>query len=128
MIPHVLFLFAPAGQAADSRGMFVFFFQMALIAAIIYFFLFRPRMQQEKRQRERLSQLKRGDEIVTAGGIIGEVVHLKDDRVTVKSGESRLVIQRDRIAEVRSPGGTAESSQISKRATTDSGASGAAVS
>jgi preprotein translocase subunit YajC len=62
-------------------------------------------MQQEKKHRERLSQLKAKDEIVTVGGIIGEVVHIKDDRVTIRSGESRLVVQRDRVAEIRTVGG-----------------------
>src|SRR2546429_3743312 len=37
---------------------------------------------------------------VTSGGIIGEVVHLKDDEVTVKSGESRLIVQRANIANI----------------------------
>ncbi len=97
-----LLLFAPAGPDT-GRGLVIFLFQMAAILAIFYFLLIRPRVQQEKRHRERLQQLKRGDEIVTAGGIIGEVVHIRDDRITVRSGETRLVVQRDRIAEIRSP-------------------------
>jgi preprotein translocase subunit YajC len=93
--PNLLFLlFAP-----------VFLFQMLAFVAIIYFLLIRPKVQQEKRHRARLSQIKRGDEIVTVGGVVGEVVHVKDDRLTVKSGESRLIVQRDRVAEVRAPGG-----------------------
>jgi len=94
--------FAPS-QGAGGPGLMVFVFQMAAIMAIFYFLIIRPKVQQEKKHKERLSQLKRGDEVVTAGGIVGEVVHLKEDRVTVKSGEARVVIQRDRIAEVRSP-------------------------
>jgi preprotein translocase subunit YajC len=82
----------------------IFLFQMAAFIAIIYFLLIRPKIQQEKRHREQISQIKRGDEVVTAGGIVGEVVHIKDDRLTLKSGESRIVVQRDRIAEVRSAG------------------------
>jgi preprotein translocase subunit YajC len=82
----------------------IFLFQMLAIVAIFYFLIIRPKVQQEKRHRERLEQIKRGDEIVTAGGIIGEVVHIKDSQITVKSGESRFVVQRQRIAEVRSPG------------------------
>ena len=102
MTPDLLFLFAPAGGQADGRVMGSFIIQMVLIIGIVYFLLIRPKVQQEKKHRARLSQLKARDEVVTAGGIIGEVVHLKDDRVTIKSGESRLVIQRDRIAEIRS--------------------------
>jgi preprotein translocase subunit YajC len=97
-------LFAPSGQQGGA-GIGVFLFQMAAFVAIIYFLLIRPKVQQEKRHKERLAQIKRGDEIVTAGGVVGEVVHVKDDQLTVKSAESRLIIQRDRVASVRSPGG-----------------------
>ena len=88
--------------------MAIFLLQMLLIIAIFYFLIIRPKVKQERQHRERLSQIKRGDEVVTAGGIIAEVVHLKDDKITVKSGESRFVVQRDRIADVRSPGDKAE--------------------
>ncbi len=84
--------------------MAIFLFQMLAIIAIFYFLIIRPRAQQEKRHRERLQQVKRGDQVVTAGGIVGEVVHVKDGKVTIKSAESRLIVQLDRIAEVRSPG------------------------
>jgi preprotein translocase subunit YajC len=48
-----------------------------------------------------LEQIKKGDEVVTSGGVIGTVVHVQEDRVTIKSAEStRLVIQRARIAQV----------------------------
>jgi preprotein translocase subunit YajC len=75
---------------------------MALIFAIIYFLMIRPKVKQERQHREQVSQLRKGDQVVTAGGIVGEIVHLKDDRVTVKSGESRFVVMRDRIASVPS--------------------------
>jgi len=84
--------------------MSIVFIQMIVIVAIFYFLIIRPKMQQEKKHRARLETIKSRDEIVTAGGIIGEVVHVKDDQLTVKSGESRLIIQRDRVAVVRSPG------------------------
>ena len=45
--------------------------------------------------------LKKGDEVVTEGGIIGSVVHLADDRVTIKTAENtRLIIARPKIARV----------------------------
>ncbi len=82
--------------------MTIFFIQMLAIVAIFYFLIIRPKVQQDKRHREKLATLKRGDRIVTVGGIIGEVVHLKDDQITLKSGESRLIIQRDRVADILS--------------------------
>lgn len=80
----------------------MFFIQMAAIVAIFYFLIIRPKVQQEKKHRERLGDLRKNDKVVTVGGIIGEVVHLKDSEVTIKSGESRIVVQRDRIADILS--------------------------
>jgi preprotein translocase subunit YajC len=82
---------------------------MLAILGIFYFLIIRPKVQQERKHREQLEQIRRGDEVVTAGGVIGEVVHIKDDKVTIKSGESRLVIQRDRISGVTAPGESSES-------------------
>jgi preprotein translocase subunit YajC len=99
-----LLLFAPPpGQQGDSRMIITFVVQMALIFGIVYFMMIRPRMKQEQKHKERLGQLKKGDEVVTTGGIIGEVIHIKDDRITIKSGESRMIVQRDRISDIRSP-------------------------
>jgi preprotein translocase subunit YajC len=94
---------ATSGGSAGG-GMSIVFIQMIVIVAIFYFLIIRPKMQQEKKHRARLETIKAKDQIVTAGGIMGEVVHVKDDQLTVKSGESRLIIQRDRVAVVRSPG------------------------
>jgi preprotein translocase subunit YajC len=111
--PSFLPLFAPADQSGGGRGLMIFVFQMAAIIAIFYFLIIRPKVQQERRHRQRLQQLKRGDEVVTAGGLVGEVIHLKDDRVTIKTGESRVVVQRDRIAEIRAPKATTEEKKAS---------------
>jgi preprotein translocase subunit YajC len=97
---ETLFLFTPPGQGGG--GLTIFFVQMLAIVAIFYFLIIRPKMQQEKRHRERLSQIKKNDRVVTVGGIVGDVVHMKEDLITIKSGESRLVVQRDRIADILS--------------------------
>ncbi len=82
--------------------MTIFFVQMLAIVAIFYFLIIRPKMQQEKRHKERLSQIKKGDQVLTVGGIIGKVVHMKEEQLTVESGGSRVVIHRDRIADILS--------------------------
>jgi len=83
---------------------------IAVMVAIFYFIVIRPQQQQKRKQEQTLLALKKGDEIVTAGGVVGDVVHIKaigaegaatlDDRVTIRSGESRLVVERGRIARV----------------------------
>jgi preprotein translocase subunit YajC len=102
-------LLAQAGTGTGS--LMPFLVQFVLIIAIIYFIMVRPQQRQRKQHEEALKGLKRGDEIVTAGGIVGEVVHIRetskdgganrlDDRVTIKSAESRLVVERGRIAKI----------------------------
>src|SRR5436190_17242180 len=91
--------FTPSGPNAGG-GMTVFLVQIGALIAIFYFMLIRPQRRQQERHRQLLASLQRGDRIVTSGGIIGEVVHLKDDEVTVKSGESRLIVQRANIANI----------------------------
>jgi preprotein translocase subunit YajC len=100
-------VFAPVDQSG-GRGLMIFVFQMAAIIAIFYFLIIRPKVQQERKHKERLQQLKRGDEVVTSGGLIGEIIHLKDEKITIKTGESRVVVHRDRIADVRTPKAEAE--------------------
>ena len=98
----LLFAFQETAQQPRSPGTSFFLVQMLIIFAIIYFFMIRPKVKREREHREQVTQLKKGDEVVTAGGIVGEIVHLKDDRVTIKSGESRFVVMRDRIADIPS--------------------------
>ena len=115
-LPHLpLFLFAPAGGGGGMGSLAPFLFQIVLIFGIFYFLLLRPQQQQRKQHEAALKALKRGDEVVTAGGVVGEVLHVKetskdgqpvkamDDRITIKSGESRLVVERGRIARIVAP-------------------------
>jgi preprotein translocase subunit YajC len=103
--------------APGANAMYQPLFTTVLIVAIFYFILFRPQQQQRKQQEASLKQLKKGDEVVTAGGIIGEVIHIREtmkdgaavvtmeDRITIKSAESRIVVERGRIAKVLSKTG-----------------------
>jgi preprotein translocase subunit YajC len=88
------------------------FFLYAAIILIFYLVLFRPQQQQRKKHEQSIRAVKKGDEIVTAGGIIGVIIHIKTaadggasdtDRITIKSDEARLVIERGRIARIITP-------------------------
>lgn len=89
-------------------------FMYGAIFAIFYFILIRPQSSQRKKHDELVRNLKKGDEIVTNGGLVGEVLFIKekggddkaggmDDRVTIKSGETRVIIERGRIAKINRP-------------------------
>jgi preprotein translocase subunit YajC len=101
-------------QAAPARGsnpMLPLLIQMGAIFAIFYFLMIRPQQKQRRQHEDRLRNLRKGDSVVTAGGLVGEVVHIKEaagedtkksmeDHITIKSGESRVVVERGRIARV----------------------------
>lgn len=90
-------------REGGNAGM-IFLVQMGLIFAIFYFLLLRPQAKQRKRHDQMLKELKKGDEIVTTGGIIGRVVHVEEDRLTVKTGDNtRLTVDRARVATVIDP-------------------------
>lgn len=99
---------APAPGSQGSGALVVVGIQIAALIAIFWFLLLRPQRQQQQKHAEMLKGLKRGDEIVTTGGIVGRVIHLKEHLVTIESGESRLVIERERIAKVVVPEATPE--------------------
>lgn len=99
------FLLQAAGGATSP--LLPFMFQIAAIFAIFYFLMIRPQQKQRKAHEERLRNLRRGDTVVTAGGLVGEVVHIKeaaektmDDHLTIKTGEARVVVERGRISRV----------------------------
>lgn len=74
--------------------------QLLAIGLVFYFLIIRPQGQARKRAEAMLAALKKGDEITTAGGIVGRVKDIKDARVTIESGTSTLIIERARIVRV----------------------------
>lgn len=96
-----------AAPREGGNATLIFVLQMAAIFAIFYFLLIRPQRKEQQRHRTMIENVKKGDDVVTNGGIIGTVLHVKDDRLTIKTGEdTRLVVQRGRIAQVMEVGDT----------------------
>jgi preprotein translocase subunit YajC len=97
-------------QTGSGSGLSVLVLQMAAIGLVFYFLILRPSGQARKRHAELLTKLKKGDEVMTSGGIIGrvrdikeiETEGLKEVRVTVESGSATVVIERSRIVRVGS--------------------------
>lgn len=109
-IPTLFAQTAAATSAGPSPlGSFVMF---GAIFAIFYFLVIRPQSKQRKDHESKVMSIKKGDQVITAGGIVGEVIHIKEglkdgspvaglnDHVTIRSGESKLIVTRGRIAAV----------------------------
>jgi len=93
--------YAQIGGAGDSFGMFV---PLILIFVVFYFLMIRPQQKKQKNHREMIGALRRGDRIVTNGGLIGSISRVANDNeliVEVASGVKVRVL-RSMIAEILS--------------------------
>lgn len=98
-------MLAQAGAPAPggSRTFMVMMIYLVGFGLIFWFLILRPQRRVQQRHQEMVSALKRGDEVMTEGGIIGSVVHLAEDRITIKTAENtRVVVARPKIARVLS--------------------------
>jgi preprotein translocase subunit YajC len=102
---------AESGAASTAtHGGFLSMLPMLLIFVVIfYFLLIRPQSKKAKEQKQLLSNIAVGDEVLTAGGIVGKVTKLKDNYVTLNLGKgSEIMMRKSSIASVL-PKGTMES-------------------
>lgn len=76
----------------DQPSIFLQFLPLILIFVVFYFLLIRPQQKRMKQHREMLESLRRGDRVVTGGGIIGQIVKVgQDDELTVEIGDGMRV-------------------------------------
>ena len=78
------FAYAQAAGASGGQGLLVQLLPLILIFVVFYFLLIRPQQKRVKEHRAMVNGLKRGDEVITSGGIIGTVDRvMEDDRIEV---------------------------------------------
>ncbi|MDH5299104.1 MAG: preprotein translocase subunit YajC [Desulfobulbaceae bacterium] len=84
-----------AGAAASPTGGVMQFLPLILIFGVFYFLLIRPQQKKAKEHQQFLSELKKGDLVVTSGGIQGKVTGLTDKVVTLEIAENvRIKVSR----------------------------------
>ena len=81
----VAYAMAPHGGEGGGQGL-VALIPLILMFVIFYFLLIRPQQKRAKQHQEFLNSLKKGDNVVTAGGIIGKVLDIDGDVVTLDLG------------------------------------------
>ena len=97
---------AYAQAAGPLGGELMGILPILLMFVIFYFLLFRPQQQKAKQHREMVAAIKRGDKVVTAGGLMGKVTRVKDDSVVeVEISEgTKVEVLRAYIVDVRGKG------------------------
>lgn len=89
---------AQGAQAADPFG---FLLPMIVIFAAFYFLLIRPQQKKQKAHTALITALKEGDEVLTAGGILGKITGVSEHYVVVKIGDNtEIKIQRASVSQV----------------------------
>ena len=96
--------YAQAG-GAGAPDMLVSILPFALIFVIMYFLIIRPQRQQMKKRGEMLAAVRRGDTVITGGGLVGKVSKATDDELEVDLGNGvKVTALRSTIADVRVKG------------------------
>lgn len=94
--------YALGTQGGDPTQTFMGLMPLLLMFAIFYFLLIRPQQKRSKEHKALLDALKRGDEVVTSGGIHGKVTGITDDVATIEVAQNvRIRVQKQAIANVK---------------------------
>ncbi len=96
-----------AAPAAGGAGFLVQMMPLLLIFVVFYFLLIRPQQKRAKEQRALIDAVKKGDEVITAGGVMGKVTRVDDNEVEVEiAANVRIRVVKMTLTDVRPAGGS----------------------
>ncbi|MCW3788095.1 preprotein translocase subunit YajC [Plebeiibacterium sediminum] len=84
-------------QQQAAGGQYQFFIMMGLLIVVFYFFMIRPQQKRQKQLRQYREALKKGDKVITTGGIYGKVSEVKETYINVEISNG-VVIKIDKSA------------------------------
>ncbi|MCC7319089.1 MAG: preprotein translocase subunit YajC [Bacteroidales bacterium] len=91
-----ILLLAP--QGGEQSGGLMSFLPLVLIMVVFYFFFIRPQMKKAKDQRKFREALKKGDKVITIGGIHGRIAEVKDTTILLEiEGGNKLMVEKSAI-------------------------------
>jgi preprotein translocase subunit YajC len=105
-MPFITPAFAQAASGAGGGGLLIQLLPFVMILGIMYFLIIRPQQKRLKDHKDMIASIKRGDTVVTSGGIVGKVVRvLGDAELQVEIAEGvRVRVVRSTVSEVRTRG------------------------
>tara|TARA_Y100000589_G_C27089003_1_gene603062 strand:- start:919 stop:1218 length:300 start_codon:yes stop_codon:yes gene_type:complete len=93
--------YAHAQTATQQPSMLASFIPLILIFLIFYFLLIRPQQKKQKEHKVLLDSIQRGDEILSSGGILGKVIKVDNDKLTVEIAKGvNVTVIRSTVADV----------------------------
>ena len=100
---------AYAQSAAGGTGGLLSFLPIVLMFVVLYFLMIRPQMKRQKEQKAMIDALAKGDEVITAGGILGKVSKVTEAYVTVEVSEGTEIVMQKASVTMLLPKGTIKS-------------------
>ncbi len=91
---------APAPAAGGTESTLITLAPLVLMFVVLYFIMIRPQMKRQKEHKAMIEALAKGDEVVTAGGLLGKVTKLGESYVSIEAGNGELMVQRTAIVQV----------------------------
>lgn len=88
------------GSIAEVYAQYSSVLFLLLMFVLFYFLLIRPQQKRQKERERMLAALKKGDRVVTIGGLHGTIVDLNDKTVVLRAGDSRLTFERSAVSVV----------------------------
>ncbi len=83
---------AQSTTGTNSTNTFLSLLPMVAIFALMYLLMIRPQKKEEKRTQEKINAMRIGDQIVTIGGIVGKIVNISDDEITIASSVANTMM------------------------------------
>jgi preprotein translocase subunit YajC len=103
--------FAQAAPAGADGGGLLTFLPIILMFVILYFLMIRPQMKRAKEQKAMVDALQKGDEVITAGGVVGRITKLNEQYVTLEVAPNTEILMQRSAVQVPLPKGTLKTLQ-----------------
>ena len=93
-----ILLFMPPAEGEEGGGL-MSFLPLVLIVLVFYLFFIRPQMKKSKDQKKFRAAIKKGDKIITIGGVHGKIIEIQETTFTIEvEGQNRLKVEKSAVA------------------------------
>jgi len=105
-----LLALGPQPQPGQQQPFWTMLVPMGLLFVVFYFALIRPQQRKQKEHAQLLKGVRKGDKIVTTGGIVAEIITVKEKTLSIRSADAKFEITKSAVAEVTERSGDSSES------------------